>query len=553
MHPPFPTTFATYAQSTGRDLTIFSEHGGAFYLSGDGRLRNSLSTLVLKECTLRNNRATRVGGAIFNSGAFVIAEDTVFADNSAGVDGGTIESSFNGRPSFERCQFLRNTAGSNGGVLSTIANESTFKKCRFVNNKAGGQGGVVRAKSHALTFEDCYFEGNSAAEGGVVWSSPNLFQDGKFTQCIFKQNSASSAGGVASFDSYFFPASAFEDCIFTENTAPTGGAIITNGSVPSTNCHFEGNTAEEGAAIFFQDTASSHSLTKCTFDSNIASENGGAIVMNYMRKNILKECVFKNNTAVNWGGAIRTRETTATLTDCKFEANAADEGGGIRSFDSDITCHGCDFHENSATSGGSFYTTGNSGIAVFDGCNFRQNTAETEGGAILAIVEETTISGGSKFECNEASSGGAIWQIGGSIDVSDTEFTSNKAQRGGALGLIGTASSSIDSCLFDQNEATDFGGGAIMTEERVDPVSVTMSSTVFQNNTSLGQSQPSDDIYDSDNTLMINCGANYDNCFCDADGNSSPNVTTNDLPIICAGAGVGLDCPGCTRTPPISC
>jgi hypothetical protein len=95
------------------------------------------------------------------------------------------------------------------------------------------------------------------------------------------------------------------------------------------------------------------------------------------------------------------------------------------------------------------------------------------------------------------------------------------------------------------------GGGAIAYAQQIknDPTAFsthTVNNTVFQNNTSVGS--PSDDIFNYDgvfnnNKNTIECGNGYGNCFCDADSNFLPDITTNYLPTTCFGS-TGV-CSGC--------
>lgn len=204
----------------------------------------------------------------------------------------------------------------------------------------------------------------------------------------------------------------------------------------------------------------------------------------------------------------------------------------------------CDFHDNVAEVGGAIFAE--KAQSDINGCGFHSNFAEV-GGAIFTDEGEADITSSTKFECNGAFLGGAMLNFLGDIDISDGGFTNNNAFAGGALFIDG-ANTNIDDSFFDQNSG--FGGGAIAYFDFERNGTHAINDTVFQNNTALGT--PGADIID-ESPEDINCGTGFDNCFCDANPASLPNITTNEPPTTCSNDGVGSGCSGCIQTPLSTC
>jgi hypothetical protein len=92
---------------------------------------------------------------------------------------------------------------------------------------------------------------------------------------------------------------------------------------------------------------------------------------------------------------------------------------------------------NRARNGGAFFNTGSGGSA-------------NQGGSTMLV------SGTSIYENSATGSGGAIWNLAGSVTVLGDTFTSNSAAGGGAIWNSGTLS--VGACTFSGNTASTITG-----------------------------------------------------------------------------------------------
>lgn len=127
--------------------------------------------------------------------------------------------------------------------------------------------------------------------------------------------------------------------------------------------------------------------------------------------------------------------TTLNLTDCRFDSNAATSGGVIAAYNS---------------------------IANIQNCVFYNSSAQRFGGVIYGIKSTFNIQG-SSFELSNAKYGGAIYVNSTNLYLKDSEFSSSQAYSFG--GVIASFSSKldIDHVIFNDYASLDDAGGAIYT------------------------------------------------------------------------------------------
>lgn len=190
-------------------------------------------------------------------------------------------------------------------------------------------------------------------------------------------------------------------------TSKGGGLLMLVSKVGSSlqlnNCHFVGNLAIDGGAIYNLNTINNINFHNCYFSKNFAFENGGAISNDGYSRTVLpnyKYCVFEENRTDGCGGAVYNEaflngSCYPTFMSCKFRGNySATNGGAICSAaGSDSDCatrlYNCLFSGNYARNGGGIYSNGSRLSVMSDtliNCTFSGNNAELQGGGMYSKV-----------------------------------------------------------------------------------------------------------------------------------------------------------------------
>ncbi len=410
-----------------------SGNGGAIYNEG---------VLAISDCRFENNTA-RLGGVIANKGAVInnISYSTLTVNKATNV-GGAI---FNGTITVKESNFTNNSAASLAGALYLELNSVLNSiNCNFINNSGADSastqnyGGAIALNSRAnatiigTNFTKNYVKGASDMRGGAIWGSGNLF----LLNCTFTENSAPFGGAMYITSNNY---TNITGCIFIGNTAnntannAAGGAIYlfsTNGTI--IDSEFINNTANKygGAMIFY--FQGDYIINNCNFTNNSA-ENGGAFAdITNPNSLSISNCNFKENNATGLGGAIHLNSTNIKLNleDSTFDNNQAIDGGAIWS-NGTLVVKNSSFTGNNATNGGAISADG---VVIIDGSHFVNNNATDSGGAIFSNNASTVmnISKSTFDENNGISKGGAIYHTG-TLTVVDSNFTKNIARLGGGI------------------------------------------------------------------------------------------------------------------------
>lgn len=248
------------------------------------------------------------------------------------------------------------------------------------------------------------------------------------------------------------------------NSNKNGGAILVESEARNIhytliNCTFESNTADcKGGAIYFDPDEKNGELEiiNCTFiknsvwaDNTWKDDDGGAIWVGDDSKLSIVGSNFERNKAKHYGGAIYSKAKEFTIVNCTFDHNEAfNKYGGAIYVDKNLKkIENTDFTGNFGRSGGAIYINNNDNKLDITSCNFKNNNAQgpysnAMGGAIYNVGSELYVSD-SNFTANHA----------GSLD--DDEQTS-KPFRGGAIYT--TKEIYVDGSRFQDNFAYDDGG-----------------------------------------------------------------------------------------------
>jgi len=445
--------------------------GGVIYNAGGGRIVLSAGTIFSANAALSTTTVAAIGsgGAIYNTGA----NSTIIIDSSTGTS-----VIFSDNKAFGSSTTSGGGAIYNTGGILTINNDA-----QFVRNTAGGNGGAIYAIAGAgaqLNLSGkMLFDGNEAQliGGGAIYSTIVGAGMNFSSGTVFNNNSASSSATGAADGS--------------------GGAIYNGGANSTINLigtadnqiMFTGNTASgksttSGGGAIYNTGASTVTIAYTVFDGNTAAEYGGTIYNAAGGHIIIDDATeIKNTSAGASGGAIFNTGANSLITLGKktFDGITAGSSGGViynAAGGSISLADGTQFTNNSvstaaASYGGAIYNTGaGAEIDISTGTVFNNNSAVTGGGAIYNTTAGIiNIGAGATFSMNvalstTAGSGGAIYNTAANSAVTiagtatdKVRFSGNSAVNGGAIFNTGaaTAVTTLSNTVFDQNTA-DLGG-----------------------------------------------------------------------------------------------
>ena len=348
-------------------------NGGAMYIVND-------SSVTVRNCLIRNNRANNIGGAVYTNNSNVSYYQCIFRGNHSDGQAGaaafynTYEDAAVPHSAYiYECIFEENSTLLFGGAIvkegtqPNPASKAVVKGCTFSKNSAH-EGGAIVVDSLMSEINDCRFLGNIAYVSGGAVASTNVVR------------ALNAAATSPSAPAVLYP-TMINDCLFAGNVCeanqqmravmfggprlgisfPIGGGAVTSyldGVLVINNSKFHSNVSYgDGGAILngkssvsnpfiafpgsLQVYAAQTMVNKCEFHCNIAHGNGGAIASErdniFLRPPIVVnpsrirldvfDSVFKGNVAHLSGGAIYVEGSTALLVDNTFRCNKALVGG----------------------------------------------------------------------------------------------------------------------------------------------------------------------------------------------------------------------------------
>jgi predicted outer membrane repeat protein len=180
----------------------------------------------------------------------------------------------NAFPTIINCRFVSNSTGTRGyyydmhGAAVAMNNgRPTFDGCTFLANTATGMGGGVYCENNSvIAFTNCTFEANQGQKGGGVYLSESSTAD--FTACSFTSNAATWYGGAL----YVLDgcSATLVDCDLLSNGAGMGGGGVYGqcGDVAMAGGTVEGNQSGIGGG--FSMNCGSASISNVEFRDNSA-------------------------------------------------------------------------------------------------------------------------------------------------------------------------------------------------------------------------------------------------------------------------------------------
>lgn len=372
-------------------------YGGVY-----GTTDDSDGNAQFKNCDfgkVTRNTALERGGCIYSNSPNVTTTSHTFTDcwisgqvvgGSKDVNGGGVRVGGGASPAFTRCTFDNCSAEDSGAVHIAGSGAPTFTNCTFSNCENVGSsknGGAVRMSSAANhpTFTDCHFVNCvSSYQGGAIFSESSYTGGITISGCEFEGCYAPDEGGALDLRSGQPAVYNITNCNFHDNYGPWGTLYSFSSSSENRitlnvdGCTFKDNrgqtknndTWQNGAALYLS-TRSTHNITNTEFNGNVAN-NGAAIFL-------------ANGTSV------------ANCTNVKFISNEAKIYGGAVYSNADGTkfyCNGATFDGNKAKKGAVYsyiYLDGstekfrNNCLIYFNSAVFRNNTwTDNHGGLFRA-------------------------------------------------------------------------------------------------------------------------------------------------------------------------
>ena len=292
----------------------------------------------------------------------------------------------------------------------------------------------------------------------------------------------------------------------------SGGALVINTSnimiIAST---FDGNTAENGGAIFAE-RDSNVTIVNSTFEENtvecdassyyslcyggvLYSENCTITILgSRFQNNSAKERgnprmklgsfhnVFSSNRIAepgSHGGVFALFQSTISISHNVFLHNQAKRNGGvIRGYKCTITSKGNFFHQNSATAGGVMNALRSK---IYDRESvFSENTVDDYGGVIYFIFGTSQFFASDLKSNNAGKNGGVFYMRKGKLFINQTKILDNFANRAGVIYGQADSSVHVHASEFTRNSAR--AGGCICL---VDSIKLFLTGNNFTNNSIL--------------------------------------------------------------------
>jgi predicted outer membrane repeat protein len=440
----------------------FIIQGGSNVLDGGAIVAFSpQSSITLVGIDVRNNSATGSGGGIFTLG-------------SLGIYNSVVES---------------NTALFNGGGIFVGKTFGAYNSDIHDNATTGGDGGGVYefGTGSTMIFSNTVVQDNHAigGAGGGAWAQYNLTSKGS----TFTQNTATRNGGA----------------IFSNNgnvyllSLPGTSSSSSSATVVSNN-----SAGADGGGVWADHTLYSDGASIL---DNTALGGGGGLYSLFGPVVAIDASLVQGNQAFGTsmisaapglGGGIFTDGDVFVLTSSTIGGNIADaDGGGIYSLK---TVHIADSIVDGNIAGGEpGSVAGNGGgvfavqqIFVIDGVITFNQALNGDGGGLAdqrgniyvtslrAMSTDTPIppTNGSSISDNQAIDGGGIWDVVGTIIITEeTLISHNVASLDGGGIFVGTFGSlRVDTSTVSSNQAVS--GGGIAAEGPLE-VTIFQSRVIF--------------------------------------------------------------------------
>ena len=323
-----------------------------------------------------------------------------------------------------------------------------------------------------LIMEHAVFWGQNNSRTSILISGTNA----AITESVFLSNTIGSCRTNVKLFRYLEVVSS-TDFLESSCTATAGGAlIIRHSSLVVDNCHFEGNSANLGGAIF-SELESNITITNSDFTENHATDCGaqlcfgGVLFADETVSVSIFSSNFQNNTSNGDGGVAALLNATLFISHSYIENSSADRhGGALATFlNSSLTVEGTMIYSCRAQfDGGAVYAIDNTTLEIINDSKLTKNSASRYGGVLFAGTKTSvTLIDGSVLNNTAGMYGGAFYATDTTkVSINNSIFGYNTALvSGGSICLRHNSTSMITNTTFKhsrtQSSAFAGGGGAI--------------------------------------------------------------------------------------------
>ncbi|DBA86046.1 TPA: hypothetical protein ACH3X1_005573 [Trebouxia sp. C0004] len=412
------------------------------------------------DCTFIGNYAKH-GGAISAWGIdFVAVIGCTFMRNSVGgvgEGGGMYVYGYDTRKTvlyILNSHFVQNIgthAPATAGVHAMSCRCVGLMNNTFVDNQGigvaidDGQGGCEVDLNGEILAYPPLFNRSTIANNGTGFLDNFFHPTAVESACVDIRN----CSFVRNIDSTFLGPVDNKD-VATQLRGGAGLSLMKNSRGFLVDLHFEDNKALQGGAMLL-DTSADFIIWNNTFIGNLATHGGGAI---------------------------------ATVNNDVHQGDTGDIGTLLLGVST--------FYNNTAQTGGGIYGTGDANIVITNSTTFTANTAATGGAVSCVNCHNLTLLLDVEMTANYAvqSGGGCYFDGGQSFSSHSVHYTNNWAAKGGgayigAIGATTVTQANFTASTFDLNAAngTSFGGGGALY---LDSGVTLLTNNIFQDNQATG-------------------------------------------------------------------
>ena len=188
----------TYSEANDVVNSASNSFGGAIIAY---KSESVAPTVILENCTLKNNTA-EYGGAIYITGGNLNIRKSTFRDNFAYNYGGAIAALYSSVVNMENSTFINDySLNDAGGSIYLLKSELKSSYSRFYNSSATF-GAAITSLNSKITLNNCILENNTAVyEGGAIYS---IYNSLSCIESTFINNHARNGGAIYGDDLALF-------------------------------------------------------------------------------------------------------------------------------------------------------------------------------------------------------------------------------------------------------------------------------------------------------------------------------------------------------------